>query len=173
MSRSSARIKAPALVSAVPQSRDECARDIRIIGDLQRDLTRQRTTMNDQIAEHTQFHQPVIDGLQQRIIAVSVGVQTWCEAHRSELLKGDAKTANLVTGEVAWRSRPPSVLIRGMDIVIETLKRLGLGRFVRTKEEVNKEAVLADPRAVAGVAGISVTTGVEDFIISPFEQDVP
>jgi len=56
--------------------------------------------------------------------------------------------------------------------VIETLNRLGLSQFVRSKEEINKEAILNEPEAVKGVAGITVVTGVEDFVITPFEQDV-
>ena len=101
------------------------------------------------------------------------GIQTFAEANRAALTDGNkVKFANLVTGEVAWRQRPPSVGIRGADTVIETLKRLGLGRFVRTKEEINKDAILNEPKAVSGVAGITLNTGIEDFIVTPFEQEV-
>ncbi|WP_035603566.1 host-nuclease inhibitor Gam family protein, partial [Edwardsiella tarda] len=99
------------------------------------------------------------------------GVQGWCEANRDELTcNGKVKTANLVTGDIQWRIRPPSVSVRGPDSVMETLLRLGLSRFIRTKQEINKEAILNEPLAVAGVAGITVKTGVEDFSIIPFEQ---
>ncbi|MCX1853849.1 host-nuclease inhibitor Gam family protein, partial [Escherichia coli] len=102
----------------------------------------------------------------------SKGVQGWCEANRDELTNGGkVKTANLVTGDVSWRVRPPSVSIRGMDAVMETLERLGLQRFIRTKQEINKEAILLEPKAVAGVAGITVKSGIEDFSIIPFEQE--
>ena len=99
-------------------------------------------------------------------------MQAWCEAHRAELCgEGDklGKTANLVTGEVSWRVRPPSVSIRGADTVLETLLRMGLGRFVRVKNEPNKEAMLNEPDAVRGIAGITIVSGVEDFIVVPFE----
>lgn len=62
--------------------------------------------------------------------------------------------------------------MRGAEAVIEALKRLGLGKFVRTKEEINKEAILNEPDEVRGVAGLNVVTGVEDFVITPFEQEV-
>ena len=71
-----------------------------------------------------------------------------------------------------WRQRPPSVAVRGADAVIAALKKLGLSRFVRTKEEVNKEAILNDAEAVRGVGGISINSGVEDFVITPFEAEV-
>lgn len=107
-----------------------------------------------------------------RIELLQTGVQAWCEANRDTLTDGGkVKSANLITGEVSWRQRPPSVSVRGVDAVIDTLKRLGLGVFVRTKEELNKEAILNEPHQVRGVAGLQVVTGVEDFAIVPFEQE--
>lgn len=166
------RLKAAAQIYA-PQTRDEVAGDIRKIGDLQRDLARAEAAMNDQIAAVTDAARPEIDDIKTRLETLQKGVQTWCEANRAALTTdGKVKFANLVTGEVSWRTRPPSCVVRGVDAVIDTLKRLSLARFVRTKEEVNKEAILNEPGAVQGVAGISIISGVEDFVITPFEQEV-
>lgn len=155
-----------------PQTRDDCAGDIRKLGDLQRELTRAEADMNDAIAAITAQHQPRIEAMKAQLDTLRQGVQTWCEAHRDELTEGGkTKTANLITGEVSWRIRPPSVSVRGADAVIDALRRLGLGRFVRTRDEVNKEAILNEPEAVRGVAGIAIVTGVEDFAIAPFEQE--
>ncbi|WP_208487326.1 host-nuclease inhibitor Gam family protein, partial [Escherichia coli] len=127
---------------------------------------------NDAIAEITEKYASQIAPLKTSIETLSKGVQGWCEANRDELTNGGkVKTANLVTGDVSWRQRPPSVSIRGMDAVMETLERLGLQRFIRTKQEINKEAILLEPKAVAGVAGITVKSGIEDFSIIPFEQE--
>ncbi|MBB4845017.1 phage host-nuclease inhibitor protein Gam [Paucibacter oligotrophus] len=161
------RIKAKAAVQ-VPQTKTDCAADIKLIGDLQRDFERQRAEMNDQIAEITKQYQPGLEALQGRLLVLQEGVQSFCEAHR-ETLCGKGKTANLVTGEVCWRQRPPSVSIRGADSVMDTLLRMGLGRFVRVKNEPNKEAMLNEPDAVKGIAGIAIVSGVEDFVITPFE----
>ncbi|WP_293222253.1 host-nuclease inhibitor Gam family protein [Ottowia sp.] len=161
-------------IAAVPQSKNDCAQAIRSIGDLQREFERERAAMNDAIATITQQHQPRLAHLTERIQALQAGVQAWCEAHRTELCgEGDklGKTANLVTGEVAWRQRPPSVSIRGAETVLETLTRMGLTRFIRSKSEPNKEAMLNEPEAVRGIAGINIVTGVEDFIVTPFEAD--
>jgi phage host-nuclease inhibitor protein Gam len=166
------RIKAKAQAD-VPQNNGEAAADIKRIGELQRDLARTQADMNDAIAKITAQYQPHIEKTSNDLKRLQEGVQAYCEAHRSELTSdGKVKTANLVTGEVQWRQRPPSVSVRGVDAVIEALKRLGLGRFVRTKEEVNKEAILNEQEAVKGVAGISIVSGVEDFVITPFEQEV-
>lgn len=165
------RIKSKTL-AVVPQSKNDCAEQIRQLGDMQREFTRVRCAMNDAIAEITQRHQPVLADLQARIDALQTGVQAWCEAHRVELCGENdklGKTARLVTGEVSWRMRPPSVNIRGAESVIETLLRMGLERFVRTKQEPNKEAMLNEPDAVRGIAGVNIVTGLEDFVIVPFE----
>lgn len=170
MAKTATRLKTKAQ-AYVPQSRDDAAADIRKIGDLQRQLTRATTEMNDAIAHITQSFQPRLDALNEQLKTLQDGVQGYCEAHRLELTdNGKVKTANLITGEVQWRQRPPSVSVRGANTVIEMLKRLGLARFVRTKEEINKEAILNEPDQVRGVAGLTVVTGVEDFVINPFEQ---
>lgn len=171
MAKPAKRIRSAA-AAYVPQSRDAVVRDIRRIGDLQREAARLETEMNDAIAEITEKYASQIAPLKTSIETLSKGVQGWCEANRDELTNGGkVKTANLVTGDVSWRQRPPSVSIRGVDAVMETLERLGLQRFIRTKQEINKEAILLEPKAVAGVAGITVKSGIEDFSIIPFEQE--
>ncbi len=153
-----------------PQSQNDCAADIKKLGDLQRDFARLTADMNDEIAAITKRFQPKLEACTERIETLQQGVQTYCEAHRQDLTnEGKVKTANFITGEVQWRQRPPSVGIRGADAVIEALKRLGLSKFVRTKDEVNKEAILNEPDQVRGVAGITIVSGVEDFVITPFE----
>lgn len=164
------RLKTKAQID-VPQSRDEAAQYIRQIGDLQRRMLREQAEMNDAIAHLTETYQPRLDAVKRDIGDRQEGLQAWCEANRNELTNGGkVKTANLVTGEIQWRQRPPSVSVRGADSVIEALMGFGLGRFVRIKSEINKEAILNEPDAVKGVAGLTVITGVEDFVVTPFEQ---
>ena len=154
------------------QSKELTAEAIRALGDAQRELTRVETEINDQIAAITAERKGEIEAIKTRIETLTGGIQTWCEAHRVELLAGGGKEANLITGLVKWRQRPPSVSIRSVDKVLETLRSLGLGRFIRSKDEPNKEAMLADPKAVSGIAGITIVTGIEDFVIEPFEVEV-
>lgn len=168
----SKKMKAPAFTVSVPQSRGDCALHIKKMGDVQRDFERMRAEMNDAIADITQRYQPNLELLDAQCQALAKGIQTWCEANRATLCENGGKTANLVTGEVSWRQRPPSVSVTGADSVMETLRRMQLERFVRTKDEINKYAILNYPDAVRGIAGISIVTGVEDFAITPFAVDV-
>lgn len=165
------RLKSKAAVYA-SQSRDDVAAEIRAIGDLSRSMARLQADMNDAIAAITAQYQPQLDAMKERIASIQDGVQIWCEANRHELTRdGRVKTAQFVTGEVQWRQRPPSVSVRGAEAVVETLQRLGLCKFLRTKTEINKEAILNEPDAVRGVAGITLQVGVEDFVITPFEVE--
>ncbi|ECD9432853.1 host-nuclease inhibitor protein Gam [Salmonella enterica subsp. salamae] len=171
MAAKTKRIKSAAAVY-VPQNKEDVIGDIKKIGDLQRELEREQTIMNDAIGAITEKHAPGIEALKKDIDTLSKGVQGWCEAHRDELTQnGKTKTASLITGKVEWRNRPPSVGIRGVETVLETLHRLNLDRFIRIKEEVNKDAILNEPEVVKGVAGITIRSGIEDFSITPFEQD--
>ncbi|HWP00029.1 MAG TPA: host-nuclease inhibitor Gam family protein [Methylococcus sp.] len=168
-----ARLKTEALQIPVPMTRDDVARDIRLLGDAMRRLTRLEAEMNDRIAEITAAHQPCIDEIRVEIKSLQTGIQTWCEAHRDELTEGGkVKTGHFITGDVQWRQRPPSVVIRGVDAVIEVLKRMDLTRFLRVRTEIDKQAILNEPEAVKGVPGLTIVTGVEDFVVTPFEQEV-
>jgi phage host-nuclease inhibitor protein Gam len=165
------RLKSPAQTT-VPQTRDDAAADIRKIGDLQRQKLREQAEMNDAIAHITASYQPRLDAVNAQIVTLQQGVQSWCEANRDELTQGGKiKTANLVTGEIQWRQRPPSVRLAKLDSVLFALAQHGLQQFIRSKAEVNKDAILANPEKVRGIAGISIVTGVEDFVITPFEQE--
>lgn len=156
----------------VPQTRDAVASAIHEIGVAQRDILRIKLDIEDVTSNLTKEHQPTIDALNERIANLSTGVQSWCEANRDALTDGGkVKSANLITGEVNWRQRPPSVKTRASAQLFEKLKRLGFSFFIRNKEELDKDAILAKPETAAA-AGIEITTGVEDFVIVPFEQDI-
>ncbi len=166
------RIKAAATPVFVPQSKAEVAEAIREIGEQTREIARLQADMNDELARVKERWELLAQPLAERCETLNKGVQIWCEANRNLLTQGGkVKTATLTTGEVAWRTRPPSVRITGADAVVDMLRRLKLDRFVRTKEEVNKEAILNEPEAVRGVAGISIQQG-EDFIVTPFESEL-
>lgn len=165
------RIKAPA-AGFVPQSVEEVTAAIAQIGQAQRARARIEAAMNDALAGIKEAHELQAKPYAELIAEFTRGVQLYCEAHRDELTRGGkTKTVNLASGEVKWRMRPPSVSVRGVDLVIELLRKMGLGRFLREKVEVNKEAILAEPDAVRGVPGISIRQG-EDFVVLPYESQL-
>ncbi|WP_314878422.1 host-nuclease inhibitor Gam family protein [Haemophilus parahaemolyticus] len=163
------RVKQPAKLRFVSIEQVQSA--IKEIGDLSREHTRLTTEMNDKIGATSEQYAPQLKSLEKEVESLQKAVQEFCEANRDELTEfGKTKTANFVTGEVQWRQRPPSVAIRGAEAVMEFLQRMGFDRFIRTKQEINKEALLNEPEVAKGIAGITIKTGVEDFVVKPFEQ---
>ncbi|MDD6911069.1 host-nuclease inhibitor Gam family protein [Actinobacillus minor] len=161
--------------SATPKlsalSREETELLIKELGDKQRELQRVVTQQNDEIAAITEQYAGTISGLKEEVESRITAIQAWCENNRDDLTKGGKqKTGYFNTGEVQWRQNPPSVRVLKADQVIENLKLLGLTQFIRTKEEINKDAILLEPETAQTVAGITIKSGVEEFVIKPFEQ---
>jgi phage host-nuclease inhibitor protein Gam len=139
------RVKSPA-VDAAPQTRQQVISSIADIGVHTRERQRIEAAMNDELAQVREKWETQAQEHSAEIVRLSAGVQSWCEANRVELTQGGkTKTVAFASGEVKWRMRPPSVGLRKVDDVIEALHSLGLEEFIRTSEEVNKDAILADP----------------------------
>jgi phage host-nuclease inhibitor protein Gam len=168
------RLKTPAKVPAfVPQNKDDCAEMINQIGRIHREILAKQSAMNDEIAAITDAYTGVITQWQSELSALQNGVQTWCESNRMDLTEQfKYKTAQFVTGSVQWRQRPQSIVVKGAESVVEWMLAHGMDRFVRVKKEVNKEALLNEIGEAATVPGISIKSGVEDFVITPFEQEL-
>ena len=172
MATKATRLKQAAAAVFIPQTRDQVAAAIAEIGTLNRDLSRTQADMNDTLAKVKEDFETIAEPRRKRISELTQGVQVWCEANRDALTNGNkVKSAQLTTGEIGWRTRPPSVRVTGAEAVLDLLRRLGLKRFIRQKEEVNKEAILNEPEAVAHVPGITISQG-EDFFITPFEAEL-
>ena len=168
------RIKTSAQIAA--QSKDDVIAYIREMGDVSREVKRLEATMNDGIAALQQQYADQSAPHNQRLEELQNAVQLWCEANRDALTdNGRVKFADLVTGIVKWRNNPPSVRITGVDAVIALLNAdPELARFIRTKEEINKDAVLNE-RALfdqGQVPGLKIVEGKEYFVIEPHDQEL-
>lgn len=163
--------KAKALAVRVPQTMQEAEELLAEIGRLQREVGTIERDMNDELAQVKQDYSDDAAPINAQIDEDFAALHTWAEANREELLKHGGKTAKLATGELSWRVTPPSVRVTGAAVVLKTLRRLGLARFIRTKEEIDKTAILSEPEAVQGVKGISISQH-EEFVAKPFESEI-
>lgn len=166
------KIKNNAVDLKVPQNRDETIEYIAEIGRLQRERERIQTAMNDEIAAIKQKYEQQAQPIGQDIKQLSEGAQIWCEANRVELTNnGKVKFAQLASGKINWRMRPPKVTLRKKEQIIEDCHQLGLTRFLRTTEDINKEAMLAEQDVAETLKGVSITQA-EDFVITPYETEL-
>jgi phage host-nuclease inhibitor protein Gam len=165
------RIKADAAAVTLDNQHEVDAAILQI-GIAQRARDEIATRMNAELAAVKERYETEAAPHAGVIAELGEAVRIWCEAHRTELTReGRTKTAKFGAGEVSWRLRPPRVTVRGEGIVMEALKRLGLERFIRRKEEIDKSAILADPGAIEGIKGLSISAG-EDFVIKPFASEI-
>jgi phage host-nuclease inhibitor protein Gam len=166
------KIKARA-AERVPQNKDEAVAYIKMIGDLQRERQRLRNDMDDRITAIREECQRLLTPIEDEITSISSGVHTWAEANRDRLTNnGRVKTANMLTGELRWRTTPPACKLVRTKEAIEEIKSRGLAHlFIRTKEDVNKEAILARQDLIEGCKFIEITQ-TEEFVIVPFETEL-
>lgn len=158
----------------VPQSREEAAAHLRRIGDLNREVARIELDLSDRVAALKEKAEADAVPLQEQAKALTEGLKMWAEANRDQLTGGGkVKNHDLGTGKISWRSRPAKVSLSGkIEEIVERLKKLGLQRFIRTTEEVNREAMLADREAARAVQGVKIASEGEDFVIEPAEAMV-
>ena len=156
----------------VPKSPEETAKFIGKIGKHQRALQEIQTRLNEKIeklkvlaVDESQSHQAEIKDLFE-------GVFVFAESHRDELTEGGkTKTVHLPTGDISWRITPPAVSLRRVKDIIAACKQLRLKRFIRTKEEIDKEAMLKEPDIATGIKGVSISQR-EEFVVKPSEVEV-
>ena len=163
------KAKRPANQVPVPQDAMEADAFVQRIGDAQRRAVVVKAALDEAVSAAKLQAEGEAAIIAAEIETATRGLQIWAEAHRQKLTKdGATKTVKMPSGEIAWRLRPASIAIRDAKAVLATL--LGdrkLGRFVRTKHEIDKDALLKEPEAAAAIEGVTVKTGAEDFIVTP------
>lgn len=164
------KIKRPAEAAPIPQTRDQAEAALARLGTIQRELAVVQAAMEERVAGEKKLGEAEAKPLLAEAERLTQGLRLWAEAHRHALTDGGrTKTAKLATGEVSWRTRPPRVVIRDAAAVLEALAQLQLHRFVRTKAEVDKEAMLREPGVARQVPGVSIGSEGEDIVLSPIE----
>lgn len=164
-----ARAKAKSINAATNQEEAEAM--IQRLGEVQREISRLEHNMNDELNPIKQHFENLARPLKEEFSTLQLGVQVWAEANKPSLLTGKTKTVKVATGDIGWRTSTPSVRITGVGLVLERFKQLGLNQFIRIKEEINKEAILANPAEVDDVRGVSITQA-ESFWIKPFGSTI-
>lgn len=148
---------------------DEAASAIFEIGEAQRKLARIDADAAMKIAQLKAEAELQAQPYREQIKVLAQEVKAYCDAHRAALT-ADGPKAVFASGEAVWRLNPPKVVLAdGMEAatVIELLRARGLERLVRVREELNKDAILEEPAAIAGMAELRIEQN-ESFSIVPF-----
>lgn len=155
----------------VPKSKEEISEFIGKIGKHQRQLTQIETDLNDRIEKIKARAEEYISSHQKAIEELVAGIFIFAEKHRDKLTeKGEKKTVHFPTGDILWRRMPfaVSVASRNVKKVIEMCKSFGRKRFIRVKEELDKEAMLREREVAERIWGVNITQK-EQFVVKPAE----
>ena len=159
-------------VIAVPKSLDEAAQFLAQIGKEQRAVDKIQSDLNAKVDALKVTAMAGAEPHQQKVTQLVEGLFAFAETHREKLTDGGKrKTVEVPTGTFGWRMTPPAVSLRGVEAILESLKSLKLKRFIRIKEEVDKDALLKEPDVAKTIKGVSITQH-EDFIAKPSELEV-
>ncbi|MBI5222589.1 MAG: host-nuclease inhibitor Gam family protein [Candidatus Magasanikbacteria bacterium] len=158
-------------VVAVPKNLDEAARFLAQIGKEQRATDEIKLGLNAAVDKLKADAMAADEPHQEKVLQLVEGLFVFAEAHRDELTDGGKrKTVEVPTGTFGWRMTPPSVKLRDVESILESLKSLKLKRFIRTKEEIDKEAMLKEPETAKTVKGVSISQH-EEFVAKPAELE--
>lgn len=157
----------------VPQSLEELDKWVAQVGSLQRDLQRIAIGLSAQVAVRQARAAAQASPLEQRMAELVDGISAYAESHRDELTDGGKRRiAKMRSGEVGWRLTPPAITLPDdVKAFLALLKRRGLQRFIRTKEEVDKLAMLKEPKVAKKLKGVTIGQR-EEFIIKPAKLQV-
>ena len=169
-----AKTKAPAL--DVPQTDEHADFLLECYGDAMRELALIQADMSAELAAVKAKHEASAKPFQDDLNSLFERLQAWGEAHRKRLTEDETtKTVKLPAGEIGWRMRPPSVSIRKglkLDDVVARIKQLGLRKFLRVKVELNKDAMLEEPKRANTIDGVAVGSKGEEFFVAPFGAEI-
>ena len=153
MAGKTSHIKRKAAKHPVPRTRKQAVEAIAELGRRQRERQQIKAKMNDKLTAIRKRYNEEAHPSGETIATIIDGIRSYCEAHQNELTGGGKiKSADLSSGEVGWRMSAPKVVFRNAKKTITALKKTSLLRFIRIKEEVNKEEILST-RTMAATAG--------------------
>lgn len=155
-----------------PKTREEIET---LVGDIAALKITERTLKAEMDAHLKQVKDGYLDrltALNDSIAHKMPGALAWAEAHPEDF--GKLKSIEMLHGVIGWRTNTPSLkTLSGWtwDRVLDVVKKLpGLAGYVRVKEEMNKQALLADRDALGadGLRAIGLKVVQEDeFYVEP------
>ncbi len=159
-------------VAPVPQSRDEAADFVRGMGQESRAIEQIKAALNEQTERLQAAAMERIKPHVQKRDQYLEGVYAYAQANRAELTEDEKrKSVDVATGVFGWRWTPPKVAFKDEEKVIAACKALGHPEFVRVKEEVAKDKMLADIEVARSIKGVTIEQK-EEFYVKPAEMDV-
>lgn len=166
-----AKSKSDTTKAAIPKlgSLDEVADAEFRIAEIVREISRHTTESESARQAITERSAEIIEPLYKQIVDIGKSIHAYAEWHREELTSGGKiNTVQLPknAGLIQWYRTPAAAEIANAEEVLRNIKLLGFTEFIRTKEEINKEALLENEDRAKTISGVVIARG-EKFAIKP------
>jgi len=122
------RAKKKAISTTVPQTEADAAAELARLGEAQRALGSIQASLDEAVAAAKAKAENLAAPHRAVVETATYGLEIWAVANRQTLTKGNGKTIALATGELRWRTNPPSVALRGTSAakLIDVIRELAL-----------------------------------------------
>lgn len=166
------RVKIREKQFAVVATREEAEALVRFITKAKATERRLKAELDGKVADLKKTYEGNLSEIAEQISPCVESLRAWAESNPTEF--NGKKSLEMLSGTIGWRTSPPALkTAKGFTwaAVLGRLKDLGHWEFVRTKEEVNKEAILAARDAQNLKAMYLRIEQAEEFFVDPKMTD--
>jgi len=163
-------LKRPAI--SVPQNIEEAGGFLRKMRELEKEMQVVQIEVDEKVAEIREKAKVKIKARQDIIQQYFEGIFIFAQARKEELTEqGKRKTVTIPPDCFGWRYTPEKVVLEDEEAIMAELKKLGQAKFIRVKEEINKEAMHDDKELALTVKGVSFEQH-EEFVVKLAEVEL-
>jgi phage host-nuclease inhibitor protein Gam len=137
---SNSRLK-PKLI--VPKTREQAEAIVGDITEIKIEETAAKALMDQRLKDVRQEFEAQLSSINDQLTPLLLQIQAWAEANPAEF--GKAKSIDMLHGVIGWRISTPALkTLSGWTWarVLEALKSLGHAAFIRTKDDIDKAAII-------------------------------
>lgn len=173
MSKETKRIKVSATTKI--STRAEAELKLGEIAQLKLNSRRLAVVMDQQINAIREKYQPSLDAMAAELEAITEGLRAWADANQAEF--GKLRSLKTTLGRMGWRVGMPKLkTLSGVkwEAVMARLKT-DAPEYVRTKEEIDKEGIIANRERLGAELLKSLGVRVvqdETFYVEPELTDI-
>lgn len=164
--------KAPEIAVAPATSMLEVARNQARIAELLGVLQIRQAQVERAISQIVEPAEVECEGYRKEIFALAKSIEVYAEDRKKSLTVQGQTVPVPGGGSFQWYSTPPSVRIakKKVEKVLEAIKAKKWHRFIRTTEEIDKQALLKEPEKAVEIDGVRIKSD-EKFAIRPATRD--
>lgn len=175
--------KAAVVINVYDYRYDDLPKALQQLGDLQREREAAVALYDEKISRLQAELAEKTELMDREIKKISQSVKHFMDENRPKYLSESRKTLSLSTGDISYRNGKPSVKTKNSDKLIGSIlesnsltkirdtfvKKMSMV-FLRTKLELDKDAILANPITAKNVTGVEIENGAERFYLKPYSS---